>query len=190
MSKKLDRRKKYTRKVLKESLVTLLSQKTISKITVKELCEMADVNRSTFYTHYSDQYDLLEKIEEEIAEDMNQYLSSYSFNVEEESLQMTEKLLEYIKDRQFMFQTLLNENGDPTFEVRLRTIAQRFMINNWLEGQQLKEVDMTYLSTFVVSGAVHVIKEWIEYDVDVKQSPKEMAELINKFANEGLSCLE
>ncbi len=188
MSKKLDRRKKYTRNVLKESLITLLARKPISAITVKEVCEIADINRSTFYTHYSDHYDLLEKIEEEITEDINKHLNNYSFTVEEESLKMTQKLLEYITANKLMFQTLLINNGDLTFEQRLMNIAQRFMINNWRDNHHLDEVNLRYLSTFVVSGAINIIKDWIENEMD--QSPKEMAIMINNFASHGLSYFE
>ncbi|WP_163972065.1 TetR/AcrR family transcriptional regulator [Oceanobacillus halotolerans] len=188
MSEKLDRRKKYTRHVLKNSLIQLLAKKPITSITVKEICELADINRSTFYTHYADHYDLLDKIEEEITEDMNEYLSSYRFTIEEESLQMTQKLLEYITQNKFMFQTLLNKNGDPTFEQRLMHIAQRFMMNSWRNGNDVDELYLRYLSTFVVSGAINVIKDWIENDMD--QSPKEMAFLINDFTNYGVSYME
>ncbi len=184
----MDRRKKYTRNVLKESLITLLAEKPISAITVKEVCELADINRSTFYTHYADHYDLLGKIEDEITEDMNKYLSSYSFTIEEESLKMTQKLMEYITNNKFMFQTLLMKNGDPTFEQRLMNIAQRFMMNNWRPVNHLDEVNSRYLSTFVVSGAINIIKDWIENDMD--QSPKEMAVMINNFTNYGLSYLD
>lgn len=76
---KLDRRKKYTRMVLKESLIQLLKEKQISSITVKEICDLADINRSTFYAHYSDQFDLLDKTEEELIEEMKGYLSQYSY---------------------------------------------------------------------------------------------------------------
>ena len=44
-----DRRVKYTKMVLRESLIKLLQKKSISRITVKELCEMADINRATFF---------------------------------------------------------------------------------------------------------------------------------------------
>jgi len=145
MNEKLDRRKKYTRRVLKESLVTLLAQKPISEITVKEVCEIADINRSTFYTHYSDHYDLLSKIEEEITEDMNKYLHSYSYELEKESVQITQKILEYIIENKFMFQTLLNKEAAPSFEKRM---------------------------------------------MDLDQSPKEMALMINNFINYGFSYLD
>jgi len=54
-SNKLDRRVKYTRMVLKESFINLLEKKDISQITIKEICEDADINRATFYAHYNDQ---------------------------------------------------------------------------------------------------------------------------------------
>lgn len=52
--RKTDARIRYTQRVLKESFLTLLKQKPVNKITVKEVCEMAELNRATFYAHYSD----------------------------------------------------------------------------------------------------------------------------------------
>ncbi|MFD1021056.1 TetR/AcrR family transcriptional regulator [Thalassobacillus hwangdonensis] len=188
MSEKLDRRKKYTRKVLKESLITLLANKTISDITVKEVCELADINRSTFYTHYSDHYDLLSKIEEEITEDMNKYLHSYSYEIEEESIQMTEKILEYVVDNKVMFQTFLKQDAAPTFEQRMMDLTRGFMMNNWMKDHYLQADESRYLSSFAISGAIQVIKDWLENDLD--QSPKQMAVLINNFINYGFSYLD
>lgn len=186
MRKKLDWRKKYTRQVLKESLIALLAEdKPISAITVKAICERADINRSTFYMHFSDPYDLLDHIESEIIEDMNTYLSNYRFTIEEESQKMTQKLLEYIAENQFLFQTLLVKNKDPAFERRLMEIARRFMMNT---VHHLYEVDSRYLSTFVVSGAIHAIKEWLKNEMDLP--PEDMAALIIHFANYGMSRLQ
>ncbi|MCA0970526.1 TetR/AcrR family transcriptional regulator [Halobacillus litoralis] len=189
MSQKMDRRKKYTRNVLKESLVKLLADKPLSEITVKEICTLADINRSTFYTHYRDHYDLLHKIEDEITEDMNRYLHSYSYEHEEESLQMTEKILEYIIEHKLMFETLLNIDTASTFEKRLMDLTRNFMVNNWVEDDyNMNMAESKYLSSFVISGAIHVIKEWI--DQDMKESPSEMAAMINRFVSEGISYLE
>ncbi|OUZ28679.1 hypothetical protein A5806_001417 [Enterococcus faecium] len=52
--KKTDRRVKKTEKALAEALSTLLVNKKIQAITIRELTETADVHRSTFYTHYKD----------------------------------------------------------------------------------------------------------------------------------------
>ena len=60
------RRVRYTKKVLRDSLLKCMRQKPIRKITVKEVCEMAELNRATFYSHYHDCFDLLEQIENDM----------------------------------------------------------------------------------------------------------------------------
>ncbi|MFD2656542.1 TetR/AcrR family transcriptional regulator [Gracilibacillus thailandensis] len=182
---KLDRRKKYTRMVLKDSLIQLMNEKTFSSITVKEVCALADINRSTFYTHFTDVHDLLYSIEEEIIEEMNKYLNAFNFIVEEESIQMTEQLLVYIKDRKEIFEALLENNTGTSFEKRVMDIARLFLINK----TDTANIDAaSYLSTFIVSGAIHVIKDWLLNDQT--QSPKQMAELISQFCNKGLGAME
>ena len=56
---KTDARVKYTKMVLKKALLELMQHKPVNKITVKEICERAELNRATFYAHYSDCFDLL-----------------------------------------------------------------------------------------------------------------------------------
>ena len=55
----MDRRIKYTKKIIKETFINLLEKKDLNKITVSEICKIADINRSTFYRYYLDVYDLL-----------------------------------------------------------------------------------------------------------------------------------
>lgn len=179
MNKKLDRRKKYTRNVLMDSLITLLKIKPISAITVKEICERADINRSTFYAHYKDQLDLLEQIEEEIITDLNMYLNQYNFEQEQEALLMTEKLLEYVVSKYEMFQTLLNENADHTFERRVMDVARSFMIQSQITNDEMDADIAEYAITYTISGSIYVIKQWVASNMD--QSPKRIAKLINSF---------
>src|SRR5690625_2637644 len=100
--------------ILKESLMSILQDKQIYSITVKEICELADINRSTFYAHYADQFDLLEQVEEELIDDLNMFLSEYNFSKEEEALKMTEKLIEYFATKQKECQILLSKDRKST----------------------------------------------------------------------------
>ncbi|WP_044476824.1 TetR/AcrR family transcriptional regulator [Oceanobacillus massiliensis] len=184
MNEKLDRRKKYTRMVLKDSLITLLKTKQISSITVKELCDLADINRSTFYKHYTDPFDLLHKMEEEIIEDMNAYLNQYNFAEESESLQMTERLLEYIVTKRDICHTLLNENADTSFERRVMEVSRKFLIQNLLELSQYETSRREYVSIFIISGGIHIIKQWLANDMD--RTPKEIAGIISHITKNGL----
>lgn len=180
MNKKLDRRKKYTRQVLMDSLIALLRKKPITTITVKEICEKADINRSTFYAHYKDQFDLLEQIEEEIITDLTMYLNQYNFTEEEEeALQMTEKLLEYVVSKSEMFQTLLNENLDHSFERRVMDVARSFIIKSSVIENEPDAETAEYVITYFLSGSIYVIKQWVANHMD--QSPQQMAELITRL---------
>ena len=66
----MDRRVERTRAAIADAFLELRAAKPLEKISVKELCERADVNKSTFYTHYQDIYDLAEQLESQVAEDI------------------------------------------------------------------------------------------------------------------------
>ena len=70
----VNRKVKYTKSVIKESLFQLLETKSLQQVTVKELCELADINRGTFYSHYSDIHNLVEQLEEDLREKSKQML--------------------------------------------------------------------------------------------------------------------
>ena len=69
---KTDRRVKYTQRVLKEALIEILNEKPIDRVTVKEICDRADINRSTFYVHYGSPQELLESVAKEMYEKINE----------------------------------------------------------------------------------------------------------------------
>ena len=183
-SKKTDRRIKYSQMVLKDSLLHLLKEKQFSSITVKEICELADINRSTFYAHYSDQYHLLEEIEEEMIHSLNEHLTAYNFNEQNEVLMMTEKLIEYLSTKKDEVQVLLNVSGDSSFQLKVMEVAKAFIMKQWDAFNHLDKELSTYLSTFIISGSVQVIKQWLNEGME--KSPKEMAHLITGLINHGV----
>ena len=75
-TKKEDRRVRRTKKLLTQALTQLLQQKQVNEITVKELTDLADMNRGTFYLYYKDIFDMIEKIEDELFENLNGIISA------------------------------------------------------------------------------------------------------------------
>lgn len=184
-SKKIDRRVKYTKMVIKDSFVKLLQQKPISKITIKELCEYADINRATFYAHYTDQYDLLQRIEDELIDDINKYLNSYDFKGGIlESVEMLEKILEYIKENSELVELLLDTNGDIKFHQEIIKIIghQHFLSMSTITPSDTAE----YIFYFSVHGCMGIIQKWLK-DGMIK-TPGKMAELILKMDFHGRSA--
>ena len=70
MAEKVDRRVRKTKAQLRAGLARLMQKKSIKEITVKELVDEVDINRSTFYLHYSDIYQMLESVENELMDEI------------------------------------------------------------------------------------------------------------------------
>ncbi len=88
-----DRRVKRTKKLLRDSLFTLLQQKSINEITVTELTDIADINRATFYFYYTDLLDMLDQIQNEAYEMFEDVL-----NGTENSVNSPEAFAKYIEN--------------------------------------------------------------------------------------------
>lgn len=185
MEKKMDRRKKYTRMVLKNSLMELLNEKPISSITIKEICSLADINRSTFYSHYTDQFDLLTHIEDEIIQELNQALEQYDYKKEKEMYAMAKYLLEYVVSRSGHLRILFNEHGNKGFQHRVIEAAQEHIMNSLLQDQVISsKIRSRYISLYVISGSINIIERWLQDGM--KESTEEMTKIITEIGNNGL----
>jgi AcrR family transcriptional regulator len=183
-----DRRVKYTKLALRDSLIALLQKKTIEKVSVKDICETADVNRSTFYAHYTDQHDLLRQIEQEVLRDLNAYLDGYNFKeFEAEALQTMSRIFEYIVANAELCKIILGENGDLAFQKKIMTIVQQQCMREWRGKNTVDEGLLEYAMIFIVNGSIGVVQEWLQSGV--KAPAREMAELILNFTYHGLAAL-
>lgn len=188
-TKRFDRRVKYTKMVIRDSFVKLLKQKPITKISVKEICEDADINRATFYAHYMDQHDLLRQITGELIDDINQYLGGHDFKDNAlVPVEITEKILEYIKENSEIFALLLNTNGDMRFQQEVIKIIGGQHFIPAVGNDSLNREDAEYIFHFLACGAVGVIQKWLSGDM--KKSPKEIASLILRIAIHGKVSFE
>lgn len=73
--KKEDRRVRRTKKLLTHGLIQLMKEKQVQDITVRELADLVDVNRGTFYLYYRDIFDMLDSIEQELFNQVNQLIA-------------------------------------------------------------------------------------------------------------------
>ena len=82
MEKKEDRRVTMTRRLLKDALIELLREQSIYQISIRELCQRADVNRTTFYKYYGSQFDLLADMEDDIVAFVNSTVTQHETSPE------------------------------------------------------------------------------------------------------------
>jgi AcrR family transcriptional regulator len=160
---KTNRKIRYTRMVLSESLMELMKTKGISDISIKEICATADISRSTFYAHYKDQYDLLKKTEEETLESINDILNKYDFyDNKNGALQMVEEILQYIADNNKSIHVLLSENGDINFPKKLFSSMYQRDIMKFITAKMPDEETRQYYFMFIETGSVGLIYHWIK----------------------------
>jgi len=181
--KKTDRRVLYTKMFLRESLLTLLKEKPIAKITPSELCRHAKMNRNTFYAHYNSPEELLKSIEDEFYKAVQLSLER-SLNVGSISELMTE-ICQAIADHRDLCSILFTEFGDKDFLKRIVDLAHDKTITEWAAAgvyNDNEQVEMLYC--FSVSGSVSVIQKWIADGM--KSTPAEIACFIEKVSNNGL----
>lgn len=176
MSKRMDRRVLLTKTLLRDTLAELMVDRPISKITVKELCEQAGVNRSTFYVHYDDAYDLLRQVEREVIENLTNYLARYTDDrmpIKESNLK---GILEYAKDNADLFTVLLKERS---FQSDLFKLVKLVPFQYEMEGWEKR-----YILDFSLSGCIGLLHTWLEEGA--VEPPDEMAALILKMIYGGL----
>lgn len=181
---KKDRRVKYTIMVIRESFIKILKDKPLSKITIKEICDEADVNRATFYAHYTDQYDLLHQIENDLIDDINQYLNRYDFkNTSEVPVEMLEKILDYIKENAELIDVLLNSSSDIPFQHKMIKILGDQQILPANISNSLNKEDADYVFLFFANGSIGVIQQWLK--TGMKKPTRDMAELMLRVMKNG-----
>ncbi len=111
-----DIRVKRTKKLLRKGVAELAKTKSISKITVKELTDLVEINRGTFYLHYKDVYDLVESIETELYDEFEQnVLSVTPEELLHSPIDILETFFNYFKKHADIFSVLMGENGDAKF---------------------------------------------------------------------------
>ena len=161
MAPKVDIRVQKTKERLKSTLLTLLKEKGIDRISISEICRASGINRNTFYQHYSDIRDLLSEVEGEFMESLFSFLTINGDSIKSVRDIMT-LLLETIKQNQDMCLLLFSDNGDKNFLRNILMFALPSAVDNWVKELGMNEKDATVLYYYVMGGAVNVIELWMK----------------------------
>ena len=175
--KKIDRRVKYTQALLKSALTGLLRENHISKISVTAICDSAEVNRSTFYAHYTDQFDLFAKLKAELMQDLQKLLQgsgSAAGELMQNRLFAPRReseivlIFDYAKENAGFFIAMLGDMDDLQMAAFARELS---LIPRFSETREEE-----YLSIYVATGAASVLLKWLRDGM--QESSEEMARLV------------
>ena len=148
-----------TQRKIQEALLELMKTKKFEVITVSDITSLIDINRSTFYRHYLDKYDVLEKIEDNILLEITDFHNKFIINLSNKNIDITFEISDYINvDNNFfnIFQKhlssmhiLMGENGSITFQNKLKnTMLNIFKRTFSLASIKLNKIEKDLLFNF------------------------------------------
>ncbi len=173
-SQNIDRRVRRTKKLLLQGLTQLLKEKKVNKITVKELTELVDVNRATFYLYYKDIFDMADKVQNEIFDHFYEELKNF-INTrinKHKLLEFFTFIFNYVREYADMLKILLGPDGDYSFVEKLK-IAIKTTIPP-IDGDM--GIRKQYFTPFMVAGFIGTIQQWLEDGM--RTPPEDMAKIM------------
>ena len=161
-------------------------EKQVKDITVRELADLVDVNRGTFYLYYRDIFDMLDSIEQELFEQLNHLIEAHKGEpVLTHALPVLQELFHLIEDNQDICRVLLSENGDMKFLEKLSDVVQREFRTDWLAGVRTDEIAFDYSYAFGALGFIGLLRTWLNRNCAEKAD--DMARLADKLIRQGLT---
>lgn len=184
-----DRRSIRTKRLIRDAFTELMKEKGFEGITVRDLTQKADINRGTFYLHYRDKYDLLERSEAEILQDIEE-IQRFSKKIKpidifnndfQEPIPFMLHLFEYIEENADFIKVVLGPKGDPGFQVKIKEMMRKIMLEKVLKVAKEEEtqVPLEFLTSYVTSAYLGVILQWL--DNGLVHSPREMSITLSRM---------
>ena len=182
---KTDRRIRKTKAQLLQSLMTLMQEKDIKDISVKELSDLADINRGTFYLHYRDVYDMLSQVEDALFQEFNGILDKNFPPGSSSSLHFVlEDIFSFLDANRKIARILLGPHGDLAFVNRMKEMVRQRLICLQTQDAPLSD-SFDYYYAFITSGCIGLIQSWLNRESP--EPPDRIVSLVEKMILQGLS---
>lgn len=179
-----DTRERIIRAVFED---IVLEKKPISRITVRDVCDKARINRSTFYAHFLDVYDVMEKVEATMAKGLTErFLAALDEGNGLSACFLS--LFEYVREYQGFYRVYFDTSNHPgvigiawdLLQDKLRGLSYQSL------GYQSEE-EMKYHGVFFIHGLTAMLRQWI--DRDCQEEPRDLLGLLMHIQNDALSSL-
>ena len=183
-----------TKQAIKKTLIQQIEEVGFERVTVKNLALAANINRGTFYLHYTDKFEVMEDLQQELLNELEGYVKNVQpveafHTVKKGQLyQPFVEIFQCIKRHARVFRVFLGEQGSPIFINKMKKVFSNQLLNS-LSLIQEETVDpefRQYLQAFLSSAILGVIQEWLDSsneDVGVEEMATIHFRLIRFFGN-------
>ncbi|ODG92858.1 MULTISPECIES: TetR/AcrR family transcriptional regulator [Bacillaceae] len=171
-----------TKKLIKETLLDLIEEKGFEAISVRDITLKAGLNRGTFYLHYRDKYDLMEKSQNEVLDGLQDRLifikpkEMNEFYSNDTVYPPILNVYHYLKENQRFIKILISTKGDPAFPKKMKEHIKESIYEklvDLLEEEYMIEIPHEYTTAFISSAFFGLMEQWLEKEEPI--TPEEMA---------------
>lgn len=164
MSKKEDLRVRKTKKSLYQALIFIMKDKTFEEIRVSDICEVAMTNRSTFYDHFTDKYELFDSLIKDLETELITKLEKNVLynNSKEYYMNMIKLLFDHIHENMDVYSSIINKNRnsiimDMVYNTLIKDVNEH-LIKNDIDAI----IPVEIVSSFYVSGVINVCIDYFK----------------------------
>ena len=188
----MDRRQEKTKQAILQALIKLIDQKGLDQVSVSDLCQQANINRSTFYLHYKNMEDLLLSVEADFIREITdaiQDLETEDLIYNSQALtQLFTRILESIEKNSDLIITLMSPTTSPRTRLTIEQAIENIIIdrmNTAIISEATQEelpVSKTYIAVTISSLFTGIVAEWLLSGK--KESPKDLGQFISEIATQ------
>lgn len=164
MNKKDDLRVIKTRKLIYQTLLELMKEKTFEEIKVSDICSKAMINRSTFYAHYEDKYELLidflSNLKEEFARELNESCKE-NLSIREYYIRLISLFLDHIDSKRDVYNSIMVNNRSSIMMDILLSVVNDDILKRFKENDINLKVPTEVISKFYLGGVINIGMEWL-----------------------------
>ncbi|BCN89487.1 TetR/AcrR family transcriptional regulator [Staphylococcus argenteus] len=163
----IDRRIRKSQIAIRDAFIELLQHQQLEQVTVQQIADLADVNRSTFYTHYYDKYDLLEKLEDQQLEEIKTFINDNTSNEAtglsaDNIYNIMKILIGNIEENIPFYQLMFRMGKDSNIHEKLYDLIMCHLQRYKNENDQINGIPFSYFMSYVSGAGLSLIRHWVE----------------------------
>lgn len=164
MVKKTDLRVIKTKNLIYNTLIELMKDKTFEEIKVSDICNKALINRSTFYSHYEDKYDLLvdfiNSLKDEFVTELNK--NNSNLNTKEYYIELIKIFLNHIEERKEMYTSIMINNRNSIMMDILLDVVNNDLLKKMSSDEFKSSIPSDIIAKFYLGGVINIGVEWLK----------------------------
>ena len=177
MEKKTDLRIIKTKKVIYEALIDLMKEKTFEEIKVSDICNKALINRSTFYAHYEDKYELL-------VEFINDLKSNFT---REYYMELIKLFIDHVEEYRDIYSSIMTNNRNSIMMDILLSVINEDISKKIKNDKRNSSIPKVIIAKFYLGGLLSLGIEWLENTN--KYTKEEIYNFLNKLIPENIESI-